>query len=114
MTDGETIKTIRTGLKLTQEQFADALGVTFVTVSSWETGKAVPRENTWRALAGLCAAFFVSINGTDERRDEIKAMAGRINAIRAARDREERQREKTAAAATAAPRSRSMKRKRPE
>ncbi len=36
------IRTFRLSLKLTQEQFASQLGVTFATVNRWERGKTIP------------------------------------------------------------------------
>ena len=36
------IRTLRLALKLTQEQFASQLGVTFATVNRWERGKTTP------------------------------------------------------------------------
>ena len=36
------IRTLRLALRLTQEQFASQLGVTFATVNRWERGKTTP------------------------------------------------------------------------
>ena len=36
------IRTLRLALKLTQEQFASQLGVTFATVNRWERDKTTP------------------------------------------------------------------------
>ena len=39
---GSHIRTIREKLKLTQQEVADACGVTDVTISNWESGKRFP------------------------------------------------------------------------
>jgi DNA-binding transcriptional regulator YiaG len=38
----KTVKSLRTALNLTQEQFAAKLGVTVSTVNRWENGKGKP------------------------------------------------------------------------
>lgn len=47
------IRTLRRQLSLTQSQLAERLGVTFVTVSRWETGQARPNRLALKALASL-------------------------------------------------------------
>lgn len=54
------IRTLRNGLGLTQGQLAERLGVTFVTVSRWETGQARPNRLAQKALATLAE----SVSGT--------------------------------------------------
>lgn len=44
------IKELRTRLKLTQEQFAQEVGVTYSTVNHWENGKRVPLPFLLRRL----------------------------------------------------------------
>lgn len=55
----ETVKSLRTVLNLTQEQFAAKLGVTVSTVNRWENGKGKPSplarlriQEFWRAVGG--------------------------------------------------------------
>ncbi len=43
--DSEQIKTIRTQLRMSQQAFAAALGVSFATVNRWENGKAKPQKD---------------------------------------------------------------------
>ena len=47
------IRTLRRQLGLTQSQLAERVGVTFVTVSRWETGQARPNRLALKALASL-------------------------------------------------------------
>ena len=44
------IRTLRKGLGLTQKEFAEALGVTYVTVNRWENQKAEPSELAWQQI----------------------------------------------------------------
>src|ERR1039458_9611998 len=43
--DSEQIKTVRTQLRMSQQAFAAALGVSFATVNRWENGKAKPQKD---------------------------------------------------------------------
>ena len=52
MTDKEIIE-LRKRLKMTQQQFADAIGVDRVTVARWETGQKKPSNLAKRQLARL-------------------------------------------------------------
>jgi len=47
------VKAIRTALQLTQEQLAQRMGVSFVTVSRWELGKSKPSSMARRQLERL-------------------------------------------------------------
>lgn len=47
------IREWRRRLGLTQEALAQALNVTFSTVSRWENGHVVPSKLAWRALQDL-------------------------------------------------------------
>lgn len=51
--EADWIRTLRRKLGLTQSQLAERLGVTFVTVSRWETGQARPNSLARKALASL-------------------------------------------------------------
>jgi putative transcriptional regulator len=50
------IRSWRTRLGLTQEGLAQALNVTFSTVSRWENGHVLPSKLAWRALQDLAQA----------------------------------------------------------
>ena len=51
--DPQRIQEIRRGLRVTQEDFAHMVGVTFSTVNRWENGKSKPNRIAQRILTGL-------------------------------------------------------------
>lgn len=52
----ETVKQVRRRLGLSQEELAQALGVSFATVNRWENGKTVPSKLAQRQFEQFCAA----------------------------------------------------------
>ncbi|MDA1273998.1 MAG: DUF3883 domain-containing protein [Verrucomicrobia bacterium] len=52
---GDEIKNIRTGLGLSQVEFARALGVSFTTVNRWENNKATPQGDRVNRIQELAA-----------------------------------------------------------
>ena len=52
---GKELKAIRQRMKLTQEQFAELVGVTANTVARWERDEMVMREPTARLIQGIYA-----------------------------------------------------------
>lgn len=53
--DRYDIKDARTKLHMTQEEFAESLGVTFASVNRWENGKAKPHRSRIKAIQSLLA-----------------------------------------------------------
>jgi DNA-binding transcriptional regulator YiaG len=51
--DPKRIREIRQGLRVTQEDFAHMVGVTFSTVNRWENGKSKPNRIAQRILVSL-------------------------------------------------------------
>lgn len=51
--DGIQIKELRVSLGLTQQEFAQELGVTFAAVNRWENGKAKPQPGRIKAIRAL-------------------------------------------------------------
>jgi DNA-binding transcriptional regulator YiaG len=49
----EEIRQLREALGLTQEQFAREVGVSFSTVSRWETARGEPSPLAWRRIEDL-------------------------------------------------------------
>ena len=60
MTVGENLRALRQGKALTQEQAAEALGVTRQTVSSYESGRTQPDI---QMLLRLCQLYGTDLNG---------------------------------------------------
>ena len=70
MSIGSNIKTLREERKLTQEQVAEKLGITFQAVSSWERDEYKPDTDK---LIRLAEIFDVSISSiAEEKRNTFK------------------------------------------
>ncbi len=54
MSFGNDIKVIRQKSLLSQEAFAQILGVSFTTVNRWETGKSKPSYKTMKLIDDFC------------------------------------------------------------
>lgn len=77
----ENIRTMRKGCKLTQEQLAEALGVTVGAVSKWESAMSVPDIGT---IIGLAEFFDTSVDvllgyeapkgGVEKTKDALRTM----------------------------------------
>lgn len=50
----EQVKDVRRQLKLSQEELAHALGVSFATVNRWENAKTVPSKLAQRQFEQFC------------------------------------------------------------
>ena len=57
------LKTIRRTLRLTQEQLAHRLGVSFVTVNEWENGKRKPSPLARRQIEQLVKEVGAKLKG---------------------------------------------------
>ena len=51
------LRTIRQKSFMTQEQFAQEVGVTASTINRWEHGKAKPNLTAMKSLKSLCASY---------------------------------------------------------
>ena len=56
------IKKIREQIGLSQQAFADRLGVSFSTVNRWEQGRHVPNKITIKAIETLCEDHNIQFN----------------------------------------------------
>ena len=52
-TPASVVRTLRQRLALTQEEFAQTLGVTIAAVSRWENGRHAPSARAWQAIRDL-------------------------------------------------------------
>ena len=60
---GQVIRAWRQRVGLTQEGLAQALSVTFSTVSRWENGHVLPSKLAWRALQQLAGERGIPLDG---------------------------------------------------
>ena len=66
---GSPISELRRRLKMTQEEFAHAIGVTVSTVNRWENGHIEPSRLARRAMEGLASQ--VPTSGCQGFADEV-------------------------------------------
>ena len=81
MTIGATIKQLRQEQDITQEQLADALGITSRAVSQWETDRTAPDISQLPALANFFDVTTDHLLGVDIRHkeDELKKKYAQMN-----------------------------------
>lgn len=82
MTISENIRAMRKGCKLTQEQLAEALGVTVGAVSKWESALSVPDIST---IVGLADFFDTSVDvllGYESLRGGVEKTKETLRALR--------------------------------
>lgn len=66
MAFSEDIKKIRRKAFMTQEDFAKELGVSCITVTRWETGKAKPNLKTMKLIDGYCKKNGIDFDISEE------------------------------------------------
>ncbi len=67
---GERIKSLRQERKMSQQEFADAIDVASSTVSMYENGERIPRDQIKLAIAnlfGVTVDYLFFDNGTHEK-----------------------------------------------
>jgi DNA-binding transcriptional regulator YiaG len=57
----KAIKELRERMMLSQEEFAEKLGVSFATVNRWENGHHEPTYKARRQIAALCKKHGIKI-----------------------------------------------------
>ena len=62
MSFSDEIKTVRQRSLMSQEAFAQALGVSFTTVNRWETGKSKPSYKALKMIDEYCKANNISFD----------------------------------------------------
>lgn len=73
------ISKLRKERYMTQEQLAEALGVTFASVSKWERGVATPELNLIAKMADLFGVSLDAMVGFEVRNGSIIALEERIH-----------------------------------
>ena len=69
MAFSEDIKRIRRKALMTQEDFAKEIGVSCITVTRWETGKAKPNLKTMRLIDEYCKRNKIDFDVREEIAD---------------------------------------------
>ncbi len=75
------ISKLRKERSMTQEQLAEALGVTFASVSKWERGVATPELNLIAEMADLFGVSFDAIVGFEVQNGGVDALEERIHQL---------------------------------
>lgn len=68
----EIIKEVRQKSYMSQQEFADEIGVSFSTVNRWETAKAMPNYQTMKRLIEYCRRCNVDTQVLEEQWKENK------------------------------------------
>ena len=77
----ENISKLRKERSMTQEQLAEALGVTFASVSKWERGVATPELNLIAKMANLFGVSFDAIVGYELQNGSIITLEEKIHQL---------------------------------
>lgn len=77
----ENISRLRKENSMTQEQLADALGVTFASVSKWERGAATPELSLIAQMADLFGVSLDVLIGFEVHNSSMTAIEERIHAL---------------------------------
>lgn len=77
---GEKIRKLRQGQKMTQENLADRLGVSFQSVSRWENGITYPDIELLPSIARLFSVSVDYLLGDDDK-EKIKRIKRRLRRI---------------------------------
>lgn len=85
----ENIKQIRKEKKLTQEQLADAMGVSTASVSKWETGQSAPDLTVLLELADFFEVSVDTLMGHVVKANRMDKMIERMKALREEENYEE-------------------------
>ena len=75
------INKLRKEHSMTQEQLAEALGVTFASVSKWERGAATPELNLNAEMADLFGVSFDALVGFEVQNSSVAALEERIHEL---------------------------------
>ena len=68
----EAIKLLRKTLILSQVEFAELLGVSYMSVNRWETGKSKPNYNTMKLINEFCEKHSIDFDITDSIMEDNK------------------------------------------
>ena len=83
------ISKLRKELSMTQEQLAEALGVTFASVSKWERGVATPELNLIAKMADLFGVSLDAMVGFEVQNGSVIALEKRIHELQRQKEYDE-------------------------
>lgn len=72
MSFSNDIRKIRHKCLMSQSDFADALGVSFATVSRWESGKSKPNFKTMKLINSFCETQGIDFDVSKQLLEEEK------------------------------------------
>lgn len=78
VTVNDRIKMLRSALNLSQNEFAQKLGSTIITVSRWETGHTIPKKNLYR----INQVFGVSIEWLEHGIGDMQIITPQLTSIK--------------------------------
>ena len=82
LTLSQNISKLRKEHHLTQEQLAEALGVTFASVSKWERGAATPELNLIAKMADFVGVSQGGMGGCATQNGSIKEEEAELHALK--------------------------------
>lgn len=74
------VKRLRAQMGLTQEQFAQTVGVTYSTINQWENSRRHPQPYLWNRLLEIERSLGTSEKGGSEKRKGVAKLATDIGA----------------------------------
>lgn len=62
MVFSSVVKEVRTELKLSQQQLAQALNVSYTTINRWENGHVIPSNLAKKSFIDFCENNFINVS----------------------------------------------------
>ena len=62
MVFSSVVKKVRLELKLSQQQLAQALNVSYTTINRWENGHVVPSNLAQKSFFDFCESSFINVS----------------------------------------------------
>jgi putative transcriptional regulator len=62
MVFSSVVKKVRLDLKLSQQQLAQALNVSYTTINRWENGHVVPSNLAQKSFFDFCESNFINVS----------------------------------------------------
>lgn len=59
------VKYVRTKLGISQQELADALGISFSTINRWENGRVVPSKLAMKSFSNFCLTYAIIVFDDD-------------------------------------------------